>query len=331
MEIEKFQKENTRLQLQQNLGFIENAYKGKTEFWRYVIGTICAIFGSLIGQLPLAFVIVGKEGLSILGKDQNYMMHVLNKNLNLFLILLSFAVGLATLFLVVRHLHHQKIKELTTTRKKIDWKRFFFAFTIIGLFTLITTAIDYYLNPSDYLFNFQLVPFLILFVIALIFIPIQTSFEEYLFRGYLMQGFGVFAKNRWFPLVMTSLIFGGLHFFNPEVSKLGNIIMFYYIGTGFLLGIMTLMDEGMELSLGFHAGNNLIGVLLVTADWTAFQTNSILIDVSDPTAGLDVLLPTFVFYAIFLFILAKKYRWNNWREKLFGKIQVPDNNNLPKI
>jgi hypothetical protein len=32
----------------------------------------------------------------------------------------------------------------------------------------------------------------------------------------------------------------------------------YYIGTGLFLGI-TLMDEGMELALGFHAANNLVG------------------------------------------------------------------------
>ena len=36
------------------------------------------------------------------------------------------------------------------------------------------------------------------------------------------------------------------------------------------------MDEGLELALGFHAANNLIAVLLLTADWTAFQTHSIL-------------------------------------------------------
>jgi hypothetical protein len=41
----------------------------------------------------------------------------------------------------------------------------------------------------------------------------------------------------------------------------------YYIGTG-LFGILTLMDEGMELALGFHAANNLVGALLVTSDWS---------------------------------------------------------------
>ena len=169
-----------------------------------------------------------------------------------------------------------------------------------------------------------MVPFLILAAIALIMVPLQTSFEEYLFRGYLMQGIGVLAGNRWLPLVITSVIFGGMHIFNPEVQKLGYIIMIYYIGTGFLLGIMTLMDEGMELALGFHAGNNLVGALLVTADWTAFTTNSVLKDISEPTAGLDILIPVLIVYPVFLFLMAKTYRWNNWKERLFGKVHPPE-------
>ena len=125
-----------------------------------------------------------------------------------------------------------------------------------------------------------------------------------------MQGLGVITKTRWVPLLATSVIFGGLHYFNPEVDKMGDIIMVFYIGTGLLLGIMTLMDEGMELALGFHAGNNLIAALLVTADWTAFQTNSIYKDVSEPNLGWDALIPVFVVFPILLLIFSKKYGWN---------------------
>ena len=83
------------------------------------------------------------------------------------------------------------------------------------------------------------------------------------------------------------------------------------------------MDEGMELALGFHAGNNLIAALLVTADWTAFRTESILKDISEPSAGFDVVGPVFIIYPIFLIILAWRYKWTGWKEKLFGKIEEP--------
>ena len=153
-------------------------------------------------------------------------------------------------------------------------------------------------------------------------IPIQTSCEEYIFRGYLMQGFANLSKNKWFPLLTTSIIFGSMHLMNPEVTKMGYSIMIYYVGTGLFLGILTLMDEGLELSLGFHAANNLIGALLVTADWTVFQTNSVLIDKSEPEIFSGILLPVFIIYPILLFIFSKKYNWNNWTEKLTGTIEL---------
>lgn len=305
--------------------FIQQAFKARTEWWRYLVGLIIVFLGwQLFGAIPFMAALFFEAGPEILTLTQAEMFKVLDSNLNFFLLLLTFAVGLAALFFVIRFLHNQKIKDATTSRKKIDWGRFFFGFSIVAVFTVVTTIIDYNLQPEDYLWNFDMVPFLILAAIALIMVPLQTSFEEYLFRGYLMQGIGVLAKNKWLPLVITSVIFGGMHIFNPEVEKLGYIIMFYYIGTGFLLGIMTLMDEGLELALGFHAGNNLIGALLVTADWTAFETNSVLKDVSEPTAGLDILLPIVIVYPVFLFLMARTYRWNNWKEKLFGKVYPPE-------
>lgn len=305
--------------------FIKQAYKAKTEGWRYVIGLIIIFLAwQLFGALPFMAALFFEAGPEVLTLTQAEMMRVLDSNLSFFLLLLSFAVGLGALFMVIRFLHNQRLKDATTTRKKVDWGRFFFGFSIIAVFTIVTTIIDYNLRPEHFLWNFQMVPFLILAAIALVMVPLQTSFEEYLFRGYLMQGIGVMAGNRWVPLIITSVVFGGMHIFNPEVEKLGYIIMAYYIGTGFLLGIMTLMDEGLELALGFHAGNNLVGALLITADWTAFETNSVLKDISDPSAGLDILLPLVIVYPIFLLLMAKTYRWKNWGEKLFGTVTPPE-------
>lgn len=307
--------------------FIEKAYQSLHDAWRYIIGFAVIFLVWQLGSIPLIIGVLLKvlaEGGDIASiEDPNVLMGILESNLTLFLMLLSFAIGLVGIYFWVRWVHKQSVVSLTTSRKKIDWGRFAFGFGLIAIFTISMTLWDYYSNPQDYELQFQPVPFLILAIIAIVFIPLQTSFEEYLFRGYLMQGIGIMAKNRWAPLLITSVIFGSLHFFNPEVDKMGNIIMVYYIGTGLLLGIMTLMDEGMELALGFHAGNNLVGALLVTADWTAFQTYSIFKDVSDPSAGIDVIVPVIVVYPIFLGIMAWRYKWTGWSEKLFGKVTPP--------
>ena len=302
--------------------FLLRAFVPNNHFWKYIIGLLVILIASTVGQIPLAIAVFAKrmsEGKDF-PTDQNELMTVLDKNLTLFLLLLSFAVALLGVLLVVRYLHNQKFIDVITSRPKIDWKRFFFAFSVWGIFQLVSVGISYATTPEDFVWNFNLVPFLILSVIAILMIPLQTSAEELIFRGYLMQGVGLLVKNKWFPLLFTSVSFGLLHLSNPEVTKMGNITMVYYIGTGLFLGICALMDEGLELSLGFHAANNLITALLVTSDWTAFQTDSILKDVSDPSAGFEIVFPVVIIFPIVLFIFSKKYNWTNWKEKLTGKI-----------
>ena len=303
--------------------FIEQGVHPENKFWKYIIGSLVIILASTLGQIPLMVAVFIKSlyDKKIIPTSTEDLMKVLDSNLTLFLIMVSFVFALASVYYVVRYFHNQSFISVTTSRKKVDWNRILFSFSIWTFFTVASTVGFYFLSPESFAINFKPIPFLILAVIAIVMIPIQTSTEEYVFRGYLMQGFGNLSLNKWFPLVMTSLIFGGMHLFNPEVEKLGYIIMVYYIGTGFLLGIMTLMDEGMELSLGFHAANNLIGALLVTTDWSVFQTNSILKDISEPSAGFDVILPVIIIYPLLLYIFSKKYNWTNWTEKLSGKIE----------
>lgn len=308
--------------------YISQAFNVLHDWWRYLVGLIIVIVAVVVGQIPFTVVAIYKaieDGGSIFEMDEATMMSILEPNLNLFLMLLSFAAGLLGVILVAKWLHKQSFRLLTTARSKIDWKRFWFAFIFWGIISTGMTLIDYYMSPEEYVLNFKPIPFIILCVIAIIFVPLQTSFEEYLFRGYLMQGLGVMTKTKWVPLMTTSLVFGLLHIANPEVKQLGYVIMVYYIGTGLFLGIMTLMDDGLELALGFHAANNLFTALLVTADWTAFQTHSILKDMSQPTeAGfVDVFMPVFVLFPILLFIFSKKYKWTNWKDKLFGRVEVP--------
>ncbi len=304
--------------------FIEQGISSENRFWKYIVGSIIIVVASTIGQIPLLLAVIAKsfaEGKGI-PENQDDIMKVLDSNTTLFLILISFVFAIIGVFAVIKYLHNQTFLSIVSSRKKVDWSRIFVSFLLWTAITIISTLALYYSSPENFVVQFQPIPFLILAVIAVLMIPIQTTCEELVFRGYLMQGFANLSMNKWFPLVMTSVIFGTMHIFNPEVSKVGYIILVYYIGTGLFLGIITLMDEGMELAIGFHAANNLIGALLVTTDWTVFQTNSILKDLSEPSAGFDIILPVVIIYPILLFIFNKKYHWQNWKEKLTGKINI---------
>jgi membrane protease YdiL (CAAX protease family) len=304
--------------------FLEQGIKPQNKFWLYLIGSVFIIIASFIGQIPFSVAVLYSSYVNKkeMPTDNAAVMKVFEPNLTLFLVMISFVFAFAGIYFVLKYLHKQTLLSITTSRKNVDWKRIMFSFALWSVFSILSFYVVYMRSPENFVWNFKLIPFLILLVIATVLIPIQTSTEEYVFRGYLMQGFANLARNKWFPLLMTSLIFGSMHIFNPEVAKMGYVIMIYYIGTGLFLGIITLMDEGIELALGFHAANNLIGALLVTSDWTVFQTHSIFIDKSEPLAGLDVILPVVIVYPVLLFIFSKKYGWTNWKEKLTGNINV---------
>ena len=305
--------------------FIEQGYKGNHEPWRYVLGVLIIFFAwQFIGAIPLMAALIYKMmEVGEFPTDIPGMAGLLGSNLFLFLMLFSFAIGLIAVILTARYLHKQDVTSLTTARNAIDWKRISFAFLLWAIISTLFIFLDIYLSPDDYAFNFKPGPFLVLLVISILFIPLQTSFEEYFMRAYLMQGIGIMAKNKWVPLLVTSLIFGMLHILNPEVEKLGYGIMVFYMGTGLFLGILTLLDDGIELALGFHAANNLMAAILVTADWTAFQTDSLYRDISEPGLGWDVFLPVLVIYPILLLIFARKYGWENWKYRLFGNVEEP--------
>lgn len=303
------------------MNFIQQAYKGSNKWWRYLI-TILIVMSPFILNFIIYFFMPGIFE-ELTSETENFTG---NKNVYLIQNLFPFVVLLILLFLFVKFLHKRSITSLITTRKSIDWKRFLFGFITWGVFATLFLAIGYFLDSEAYVWNFKPIPFFTLLLVSLLLIPLQTSLEELLFRGYLMQGLGVLAKNRWLPLLGTSVLFGLLHSLNPEVEKVGFSIMVFYIGTGFLFGITTLMDEGTELALGIHAVNNIVAATFITSNWMVFQTDALLVDTSEPNLTWLMYIPVFVGYPLYLLILSKKYGWTNWKENLFGKIEKPKEN-----
>lgn len=301
--------------------YIEQGYKGNLGAWNFFI----------IPGLFIAFMVFNYVATATLlaESDQSteqmmaQMIDQMGRNVFLALNLGVFVAGLIAIFIWTKFINQQSITSLTTSRPKIDWKRVFFMFLFWGIFSACTILLSVFLAPEDYVLQFEWDKFLPLLIISLLMFPFQTSFEEYLFRGQLMQGLGIATKSRGVSWIVTSILFGLMHAANPEVEKLGFEVMIFYIGTGLVLGAMTLLDEGLELALGFHAANNIVIALMLTMSWTAIQTDSIYMGIAEPTgmSAIDI-IPIVIGYPVLLIILGKIYKWKNWKEKLFGKVEV---------
>jgi membrane protease YdiL (CAAX protease family) len=302
------------------MNYIQQAYKGQRHLWMFILTTIL-VAGIFLANFVL-YLITDPSDMEAAYE----MMKGIPSSLNLAINLIPFAFLLGLLFVMVKFVHQRSILSLTTARQKIDYGRVFFSFMMIAFFTIGSFFISYSIDSSEIIYQFDFKKFSILFLVSIVLFPFQIGLEEYLFRGYFMQHIGVMVKNKWFPLILTSVLFGIAHSANPEVANVGFWkMMIFYIGTGLLLGIMTLMDDGLELALGFHLGNNLLASLLVTADWTALQTDAIFKSTAEPSMSIvgEILIPVLVVYPIMLLILSKRYGWKNWQERLFGKVSQP--------
>ncbi len=299
--------------------YIQQAFKGRNDILTLILVTIF-VAGIFILNF-ITYLISTEEDMEAAYAFLDSFPPIISLIINL----LPFAVLLILLFIFVKFVNERSIMSLTTSRDKIDWGRIFFSFALIVIITIVSFGVSYYADPSQIELQFNPVKFGILLIVSLILFPFQIGLEEYLFRGYYMQQIGIMVRNRWFPLILTSVLFGIAHSANPEVAEMGYITMIFYIGTGLLLGIMTLMDEGLELALGFHLGNNLLAALLVTSDWSALKTDAIFKYTAEEanTTAMEILVPVLIFYPIILLILGKKYNWSNWGDKLFGKVKKP--------
>ncbi|MBK6986569.1 MAG: CPBP family intramembrane metalloprotease [Bacteroidetes bacterium] len=271
----------------------------------------------------------------------------INKSLLLALMMGMFVFTLLFLWLALKFVQKKPLSSITTGFEKIRWNRYFFSFGIWAALISALTIVSYLTSPEEIELRFDAGNFVILLVVAIIFIPIQTATEELIFRGYLMQAFSQFKiaikyyhfsflkvkfveynlfpelnislakfserflRNGVFPLIITSVLFGLMHASNPEAKAHGLLIMMpYYIFFGAFLGVLTLLDEGAELAMGIHCANNLMSSLLVCSKNSVLQTDAIFYTSSENPGG--EFITWIVMASICFFILFKKYKLSNW-------------------
>ncbi len=293
------------------MNFLNLADKGQGNGGTYMFAVVVIFFSLVAGQLVSEIIAVNQLGFSLTKLPKNADL-----NLVLTLLLIPFAFVFAAVLMCIKFLFKRPVLSVFTARTFFDWKRFFTSFGIWGMVLTIALAIGISTGqPVDW--NFNPTTFFLLFLISIFLIPIQTTAEELMFRGFLLQTFGKIFKKGWISILLTGALFGFLHWANPEVALIGNILLLYYIGTGVFLGVLAVLDDGMELPMGYHAINNIFASVVLTNDWQAFHTDALFIDRSGPVFGWESWLTIVVLQPLLVLLFAKLYKWKNIKSKLF--------------
>ena len=308
--------------------YFKQAKDGENEWWMYLVTVLLLLFGYGVGQLPLLWVQsyaienhsdIGTAEVDRFAQTLDFSILHIDNNLGILLMFTIF-IG-ATLFflLAVKFIHKKSLKGLITHNYRISWTKVFFGLVVWLALLSIFELILYFVSPETYYLKANWDKVFILLLICITVLPIQTTLEELFFRSYVMKGIGLIARSKWIPLIITSILFGLVHSSNPEISKYGIVPMqLYYISAGLLLGIITIMDDGLELAIGVHAATNIYGALFVCYDGSVLQTDSIW-HVTDINAWVMAVI--FIVSGIIFLLLSKKiFDWAAW-SKLTDKIK----------
>lgn len=306
--------------------FFRQAKKGDPSWIWYFLTVIGVVIGYAAGQLPILIMTLrplsrgemSEADMKAFSETADFSILGVNSTIGLLLLIFGFMTALGTLYLFNRYLHKRTFRSLVSSFERIRWGRIWFAFGIWFAMTVVVEGFLFILYPDNYQFHFDIARFLPLLFVSVFFLPFQTSFEEIMLRGYAMQGMGLWAGWRAVPIVLTSVIFGLLHGFNPEIQEFGfGVMMTYYIGVGLFLGAITIMDEGLELALGIHAATNIYGAAFVSFQGSALRTDAMFF-VQEVNAPL-MLLFFILSGGVFLVWSKRKFGWDSFH-KLTGRI-----------
>ena len=283
-------------------------------YWYLLVIFICFMATNTVGAIPLFIILITqwiqnpKPLTDINSFSQESMMSGIDSNLYLASMAFSFVVFLAVAIWIIKMFHGRSWTEVINGTKRVRWSRFFVGLAVWGVLQVGSFAINYMTDPNNFEFRFEPVRFIFLTIITLTMIPIQSSCEEFVFRGYLAQGVTSWTGSRLWTLLIPSVLFALLHSANPEVTKYGfGVMMANYFLIGLTFGLISLLDDGIELAMGAHSINNILGSMLMTYEGSALRTDALFkAKIINPGEDLFIAVISSI---VFIGILAFIYKW----------------------
>ena len=247
--------------------------------------------------------------------DTSQYIQVLGSNRVLFWMLLPFTLSFVIFLVAIKWIHKRPVLSVFTGRDQLDWMRICTSFFIVFFFLTIISALQICFS-DDIIWSFEWNTFFPLLLIACLIIPIQTTIEELLFRGYLLQGIKRRLGSNIQAVVLSGFFFGLIHLGNPEIEAIGVHVLSHYVLLGLFLGLLTLFDNGLELSMGFHAANNIFAALMISSDWQVFQTEALFVDYAAPEFTFSMFGITLLFLIVLIFLFKRMYGWGSLKDYL---------------
>ena len=285
--------------------YLEAGRRGKNAWWRYLLGFVFIVFmwyvvggwasvalGKVLGISPEQFA----SDPSAAGPIAGFLV-----------IIAPYPVFLLGIVLAVALLHRRSPLTLVTGRRSVDWRRVGMGLGVWFALVVLAGLVGFLLDPSAFSLGPNLAAFVPFALLALVFVPIQTTAEELFFRGYLVQGASLLSSNFLFLAVASGVLFMLPHLANPGMDSGFLLVLLYHFGFGAFLAWVSLKDGTLELAIGAHAANNLFGAIVLGFEGSALNTPSLfLTDRFVPAYSLGQFVVTAAIFYVAVFVLFKR-------------------------
>ncbi len=295
------------------MDFIDQAKLGNNQWWRYFLSILLVVLGGLFMNIVLGFAIgiwIALDNNPNTGIDSSTSM-ILGLDPFVHYILLAMTVigGMLGLLAAVRFIHKRRILSLVTPSQQINWKRVGLGFGLfLGLIS-VSSAVEYLFAAGEFGLTQNPGRMLALAPVVLILTPLETTSQELLFRGYLLQAMGLFTRRISLLSTMSALIFTAVHLRNPEMALAPLTMTAYYFFVGFFLALVTLRTNSLELAIGIHAAVNLFAALVVNYSESVLRTESLFFVTKwDPAFALG----SFIFLAGVFWVILRLHDKGAW-------------------
>ena len=179
------------------------------------------------------------------------------------IILVGFVPFLVATPLVVRWVLRRPWRTVVTGAASISWRRVLTGAFWWALLVGLATLVDWAVHRDSYRWSYDPGTFWPYLLVALLLVPLQTTAEELLFRGYLVQWMSLATRRIVVLSVADGLLFAIPHLANPEAAgaQWYAWLVWWLYGVGWTW--VSVRDGGIELAVGAHAANNLMGTVVI--------------------------------------------------------------------
>lgn len=198
--------------------------------------------------------------------------------------------------LIWHYIMKRDVRLLVNFDGRINYPRIAAGFGIWFVISLVSSIVDYALNADAYRWTFSLQAFLPFVAVVLLLLPLQTSAEELLFRGWLLQWAHAWSGPA--RAVLSGALFALPHIGNPEAvgQEVVALLVWFILGAGW--AFVSIRDNGIELALGAHFANNVFSLVIVGYDNAALPTSALLttsdINITAAAIALSIGMSVFI-------------------------------------